>query len=58
MKTKMLSEYDSDQIQVSTGTLSMISRLLFPASLVKFEESEKDVDFRKKVNKESQSDLD
>ncbi|WP_165782967.1 hypothetical protein [Leptospira kmetyi] len=56
MKTKLLSEFDSNQMQVSTGTLSMISRLLFPASLLNSREAENDFDFPKAASEESRSD--
>ncbi|WP_167883102.1 hypothetical protein [Leptospira barantonii] len=58
MKTKLLSEFDSNQTQVSTGTLSMISRILYPASLLSFQEPETDIDFQKAANEESESDPD
>ncbi|WP_165783203.1 hypothetical protein [Leptospira barantonii] len=58
MKTKLLSEFDSNQTQVSTGTLSMISRILYPASLLNVQEPETDIDFQKAANEESESDPD
>ncbi|RHX95593.1 hypothetical protein DLM76_00945 [Leptospira yasudae] len=44
MKSKLLSELDSNEMQVSIGTLSMISRLLFPSSLLSAYKADQEID--------------